>query len=300
VEKEPRIFAIKGNSLDDGPGIRTVIFFKGCPLSCVWCQNPESQSDGEELSYDIKECIDCGTCRTVCDRDAISRDNHFYIDRDICDLCYQCVQECPVGALTIVGQQMSIQAIVEVIKKDIRFFQNSGGGVTLSGGEPTLHMPFVAKLLQELKALNIHILLETCGQFSLAAFDQYIYPSIDQIYFDLKLIDPAEHRQYCGVSNNQILENFEILLKRDQEGGVPILPRIPLIPGITARPRNLGDIAQFLKDHGVTRVSLLEYNPLWLEKSAKIGQVSSFLGNTWMSREDVVQCKNYFEDFEIV
>ena len=299
MENVPLVLAIKGNSLDDGPGIRTVIFFKGCPLSCVWCQNPESKRAGEEISFDAKECIDCGTCRENCGRGALDKDNPFYIDREKCDLCFQCVATCPVGALAIVGKKMSITEIVDVVKKDLPFFLNSGGGVTLSGGEPTLHMPFLSTLIQELKGFGIHILLETCGFFSLSTFDREIYPHLDQIYFDLKIFDREAHRQYCGVSNDRILQNFAALQQRALDGNVPLLPRVPLIPGITATRANLEAIAHFLHQNGATKVALLEYNPLWLEKTAKLGLLPTFASAVWMSREEIQTCKSIFGEFEV-
>ena len=161
--RTPLILDIKGNSLDDGPGIRSVIFFKGCPLSCVWCHNPESKKTGAEIAFDGGRCIDCGTCREVCPEKALSRENPFYIDRSRCPLCFDCVQACPSGALEQVGKEMSINEILEKIVPDKPFFEVSDGGVTLSGGEPTLFMDFAAKLLVALKQQKIHTLVETCS-----------------------------------------------------------------------------------------------------------------------------------------
>ncbi len=269
--RSPLILDIKGNSLDDGPGIRSVIFFKGCPLSCVWCHNPESKKTGAEIAFDWGRCIDCGTCREVCPEKALSRENPFYIDRSRCALCFDCVQACPSGALEQVGKEMSINEILEKIVPDKPFFEVSGGGVTLSGGEPTLFMDFVAKLLVALKQQKMHTLVETCGQFDMDRFMALLYPHLDTIYFDIKIMDPAAHKTYCGVPNHKIVANFKQLLKTAQKDGKVVLPRTPLIPGITDTEKNICDIAALLKGLNVTQAALLAYNPLWHGKSDKIG-----------------------------
>ena len=146
--KRPLFLEIKGNSLDDGPGIRSVVFFKGCPLSCFWCHNPESKSSGIEIAYDAAECIACNTCLETCQESALSTENPFYQHKHKCSLCFECVATCPSTALSRVGVSMSVEEIVKIVLKDKLFFQNSNGGVTLSGGEPTLTMAFTGDLLQ--------------------------------------------------------------------------------------------------------------------------------------------------------
>jgi pyruvate formate lyase activating enzyme len=269
--KSPLILEIKGNSLDDGPGIRSVVFYKGCPLSCVWCHNPESKKASVEISFDPKICIDCGSCRDICPKDALSRDNHFYIDRSKCDLCFLCVDACPSGALDRVGKTMFVEEIVKKILPDKPFFDTSGGGVTLSGGEPTLYMNFTCELLILLKQNKIHTLLETCGYFDLNKFMDKLYPYLDTIYFDIKIMDSSSHKKYCGVSNEKILDNFTQLFQKAANNGKILLPRIPLIPDITDTESNIQEIAAFLKNLNITEAALLAYNPLWHEKSDKVG-----------------------------
>lgn len=303
--KKPLILDIKGNSLDDGPGIRTVIFFKGCPLSCVWCHNPECKYVGHELGWDRKECIGCNSCINVCEPEALSRDNPDFIDRHKCTLCFKCTEVCPADAMTKVGRDMEIEEVIETITKDVPFFVTSGGGVTLSGGEPTLFMRFTADLLKKLKSLNIQTLIETCGHFDCAAFFELLYPYLDSIYYDIKLIETQEHKRYCGVSNERILHNFKELYQASQKkDGVQILPRIAIIPGITDRRENLEAAASFLKGNKVRKVALLHYNPLWIEKSEKLGVHNSYTEDTkmttWMSRSRVKECLAIFEDFEVV
>jgi pyruvate formate lyase activating enzyme len=303
--KKPLILDIKGNSLDDGPGIRTTIFFKGCPLSCVWCHNPECKDAGYELAWDRKECIGCNSCINVCEPAALSRDNPDFVDRRKCTLCFKCAEVCPANAMTKAGHDMGIEEVIEMMRKDVPFFLTSGGGVTLSGGEPTLFMRFAADLLRKLKSVNIQTLIETCGQFDCAAFFELLYPYLDFIYYDIKLMDSQEHRKYCGVSNERILDNFRELYHASQrKGGVEVLPRIALIPGITDRRHNLEAAASFLTENKAREVALLQYNPLWVEKSKKLGVYSSYTEDvkmtTWMSLSHLKECSSIFQTRGIV
>ncbi len=302
--RRPLILDIKGNSLDDGPGIRTVVFFKGCPLSCVWCHNPEGKRPGPEISFDPNECTGCDTCLTVCEHKALDRANPVFVDRELCTLCYECVDACPAEALGRVGRYMVIEEVAAEVEKDLPFFKTSDGGVTLSGGEPTLYMDYTAELLAHLKEIGVHTLLETCGLFGMAEFERKVLPLISAIYFDLKIIDPESHRKQCGISNETILENFRSLYGRYLQGGPEVLPRIPLIPGITATDENLKALADFLGENRVQRLSVLQYNPLWVEKSLKIGTAYPSGGNvdwaSWMGRSEVAHCETIFSDFELV
>ena len=298
--KAPLILEIKGNSLDDGPGIRSVVFYKGCPLSCVWCHNPESKKSTAEISFDAKECIDCGACRDICPEKALSRDNRFYINRDKCTLCFLCADACPSGALERVGKTMSIDDILKKVLPDKPFFDTSGGGVTLSGGEPALYMEFTSQLLKTLKQHNVSTLLETCGYFNLDTFMDMLYPYIDTIYFDIKIINSIAHEKYCGHSNENILENFKQISNMVKHDGKIFLPRTPLIPDITDTEANIRGIAVFLKSLDIAEASLLAYNPLWHEKSDKIGvedpyknskSMASFLENAVLKR-----CRDIFAE----
>jgi len=297
---EPLILDVKGNSLDDGPGIRSVVFFKGCPLSCVWCHNPESKRTGPEISFDPKPCVGCGTCRDVCPEEALSPDNPYYIDRDRCTLCYACVEACPSDALSRVGEPMTVPAIMEKIMADKPFFDTSGGGLTLSGGEPTLFMEFTGRLLAAARGAGIHTLLETCGFFDRDRFLEQVYPHVDAIYYDLKLYDPAAHQKDCGVPNKKILDNFRHLAARVEQDGKTLLPRTPLIPEITATATNLRQIADFLKELGRRQAALLAYNPLWHDKTAQIGQADPWADktvmNTFLDKETLRKCHAIFAE----
>ncbi|MFY9168437.1 MAG: glycyl-radical enzyme activating protein [Desulfomonilia bacterium] len=295
------IFEIKGNSLDDGPGIRTVVFFKGCPLSCLWCHNPESKKSLPEISFDPEKCVGCDSCLAVCPRRALDRTNPMFVDRTQCTLCMECTQVCPSTALSPVGRYLSIAEVMAEIEKDLPFYQTSGGGVTLSGGEPTLFMGFASQLLRTIKERGIHTLLETCGFFDYSRFMELLYPHLDAIYYDIKLFDPGEHKRFCGVSSETILENFAKLIAACARDNREILPRIPLVPGITATRENLGSIARFLKGLNVQKVALLPYNPLWLSKLPMLGQPRrTGLSEEWMTGPEIEECRRIFSDFSIV
>lgn len=297
------LFEVKGNSLDDGPGIRTVIFFKGCPLDCLWCHNPESKKTEIELSFDKEKCIGCGSCIAACTEKALDRNYTCFIDREACTLCMKCTDACPGGALSQVGRFWGLDELMFEIEKDLPFFQASGGGITLSGGEPTLYMDFASRFLQRAKAMGISTLLETCGLFDYERFLTSLSPYLDIIYYDIKLFGAEEHKRYCGVSNTRILKNFADLSRACIDAGIELLPRIPLVPGITATHENLLSIARFLKGLGIAKVELLPYNPLWLSKLETLGQHSEASHTDsmkdWMAVPLVEQCKRLFEGFDV-
>jgi len=301
---EPLILEIKGNSLDDGPGIRTVVFFKGCPLDCSWCHNPESKRTSAEMSFDQEACVGCDACLDACGRGALSREDARFIDREKCDMCVECVEACPSGALSRVGRTMSVEEVAREIEKDLPFFRTSGGGATMSGGEPTMFMDFLSRLLARLEEGGVKTIVETCGHFEADEFEREVLPRVDAVYFDLKILDDVVHRRECGVSNARILENFERLHGECGRRGIELLPRVPLVPGVTATRANLEAIADFLRSCGASRVALLEYNPLWMEKSARLGRPSPRAGelamNSWMPRSEIEACRHAMDGLEIV
>jgi len=303
--KTPLIFEIKGNALDDGPGIRSVVFFKGCPLSCAWCHNPEGQHRQAQIVFDGQKCIGCDSCIEICSQHALNRETAGFLDREKCDLCGDCLDQCPSGALEKCGMSLSVNEVVSRVAKYIPFYQASGGGVTLSGGEPTSYPEFAGELAAKLQEEHVHVLLETSGHFDRTAFDVHLYPHLDAIYFDLKIVDSARHKELCGVDNKRILENFQDLFLRSMEGGVNLLPRVPLIPGMTATKKNLVDIANLLREVGATRVALLPYHPFWIEKLAHLGRprpiaMSSEYLERLMTQDEIAQCYLPFAGLEIV
>ncbi len=290
------LLEIKENALDDGPGIRTVIFLKGCALSCAWCHNPESLRREAELSWDASACLGCGRCLRVCPDEALlpGRDR---VDRDRCSGCFSCLPACPSGALSRVGEETGIDELVARVIRDRPFFQASGGGVTISGGEPTGDLDWLALLVSALRAADVSVLLQTCGTFGLERFEALVHPHLAAIHFDLKIADDAAHRRWCGASNRGIHRNLERLLSLERAGGARVLPRVPLIPGITDTDENLSALARMLTAAGARRVQLMEYNPLWPEKLARVGVAPRVeIERAWMTGAAVARCEQIFAD----
>jgi len=294
----PQVLEIRGNSLDDGPGIRSVVFMKGCPLSCVWCHNPESKRPGPELLFDASICVSCGTCADLCESGALRmKKKKLLFDRSKCTLCFLCTDSCPSGALARAGRSMTVDAIIDEVMKDKPFYDTSGGGVTLSGGEPLMFMDFASELLAGLKKNGLHTLVETCGIFNLKRFTELVLPHVDMIYFDIKLMDASLSERYTGVKNDLILANFralhEISLKKQVDF---LLPRTPLITGMTDTDENLSAIASFLSSLGIGKAALLEYNPLWHAKLDKLGQDTrgAETSREWMDKKHVAHCREIF------
>ena len=293
--RRPLIFDIHRYALDDGPGIRTTVFFKGCPLACIWCHNPEGMRSEPELCHLASRCIACGDCVLCCPRQAITLRQGVAIDRARCDGCGQCAAQCPSGALSVKGQYYRVAELTALLLKDQRFYTNSGGGVTLSGGEPTLHADYVHQLLRGLKRRGVHVALQTCGFFHWESFAAKLLPWIDLIYFDIKCIDEHLHRQWTGRSNRRILANFARLadVARDR-----LICAVPLITGLTAERANIRQVARHIGAIADLPYRLQAYNPgghfkaQWLGKSA-----SSDLPAHAMAPE---QYRRLAEEFEAI
>ena len=268
-EEVPLITDIHHFALDDGPGIRTTVFLKGCPLSCTWCHNPETLGAGREIAFHRQLCIGCGCCLAACPRGAILIDGEVRVARDRCTACGLCAEACPATALRAAGRYYSVSELTEILLRDRLFYETSGGGVTFSGGEPTLFMDYVAEAAHELKRNGIHTAIQTSGYFDCDEFLRKLLPYLDLIFFDLKIFDPEKHRKFTGVSNERILGNF-IRLKRLHQ--IEIVPRIPLVPGITATDENVVRLGNFLKETGCTYCELLSYNSGGMVKRAFLGK----------------------------
>ncbi len=266
--KLPLIFDIHHSALDDGPGIRTTIFLKGCPLSCLWCQNPESLKSTAQIAYYQERCIQCGDCKTICPENAVNPFNHKVINREKCNACGWCADECPTTALRVVGKYYTVGELVDVILKDEIFYETSNGGITFSGGEPTLYMDYVSDVMKELKRKDVHIAIQTSGMFKLSEFKSKVLPYLDLIFYDIKIFDSKMHKKYTGKFNEQILQNFIELTK---ESNTIIVPRVPLIPGITDTTHNLDQIDDFIKSVGIDTYELLPYNSSGISKRTRLG-----------------------------
>lgn len=252
------IFNIQRFSIHDGPGIRTVVFFKGCPLRCLWCHNPEGQIMKKEMVIWDDRCIGCKTCFKTCPNSAVE-------DPSKCVLCGECVKECPADAREIVGKEMSIEEIMAEIEKDRIFYEQSGGGVTFSGGEPLFQYNFLISILKKCKDNGIHTAIETCGYSNweiLLSISKYT----DLFLFDLKVMDDESHRKFTGVSNKMILEN----LKRLSSNHKNIIIRIPVVPGVNDNIENIKKTAEFVSSLGIKEVHLLPFHKGGVDKYRRL------------------------------
>lgn len=289
--KFPLIVDIKKNSREDGPGIRSVVFFKGCPMRCIFCQNIETQETEAEIAFSAKECIGCRKCVNVCSQEAIDLKLPNRIYRDKCIRCGECANVCPGRGLRVVGTYYSVEELTKILIRDKAFYSNSGGGVTLSGGECTLYPDYLKQLLKNLKLNNIHTAIETSGYFDYDIFSEKILPYLDFIYYDVKIADLKAHKKYTGKGNQKIFDNLYRLL---QESDVEIHPRIPLIPGITATRENLSAIVNILHSLGANDVSLLPYNPMGMGMAPKLGKSKPPLPEGFMKPDEEEKIHDIF------
>jgi pyruvate formate lyase activating enzyme len=249
------IFDIDTFSVHDGPGIRMAVYLKGCPLTCRWCHSPESQRPEPDLIIVRERCTYCGICVSVCPNSVHSLDGFGHaIDRERCEACGLCVLECPSGSLVIKGQWVSASEIVDRAERLRPFFDHSGGGVTLTGGEVTAQVAFAQAVLSGCQAKGIHTAIETSGACHWPRLERLVEHA-DLVLYDLKMIDAADHLRWTDSSNRQILDNARRLADRN------IQVRIPLIPGITDTAENMRGIFSFMQDTGLRQVALLPYNP---------------------------------------
>ncbi len=288
------VFDVQRFSIHDGPGIRTTVFFKGCNLACAWCQNPESQDVQPVISFYESRCEQDFSCADVCPADAILKDG-FRVDHDRCTLCLKCIEACPNDALKLIGEELGPEQVFEQILADEAYYESSGGGVTFSGGEPTLYPAFIDSVLDLCNARGIHTTLQTCGTFSQKRWAT-ILPKLQLIYFDLKLMDDTGHKAITGLGNQRILENARYLVAQ----GHPVEFRLPLVEGYTDSAENLEQTAAFLKELGQHQIHLFSYHRMGEAKIDIINGDHPRLGLSTYSPDRVEEITHWFEQEGIV
>jgi len=262
------IFNIQKFSIHDGPGIRTTVFFKGCPLQCIWCHNPESQNSGKEILYDKNKCTLCGSCIKICQNNAIEiKDNDLEMNMDKCTFCGDCTVSCINSARQIAGKEYTVDQVMKEVLKDRVFYKNSKGGVTLSGGEPLIYAAFVEELLMKLKKENIHTAVDTCGAVDFKVLER-ISEYTDLFLYDIKSTDEEKHILYTGVSNKNIIENLIKLSKIHNN----INLRLPIIEGINADENHIFEILKLIRNTNIKKINLLPYHDIAMHKYEKLGR----------------------------
>ena len=269
-------------SVHDGPGLRTTVFLKGCPLACPWCHNPESQRAIPDTLFDEQKCIQCGACRTACPRGAIDLASPLRLDREQCDGCGLCAAACPARALTICGQRMPVHVVVQIIERDRPFYETSGGGVTLSGGEPTFQPEFAATLLAKCRSRGIRTAIQTAGWCSPEALESLLRHT-NLVLFDLKTMNPEQHQRVLGKPLAPVIAR----VRQIAESGRRLLVRVPVVPGFNDDGASLDSILSFAAE--VTdQVAFIAYHRLGAAKYRRLGREDP-MGHTGEPRPEVLR-----------
>jgi pyruvate formate lyase activating enzyme len=287
-------------SIHDGPGIRTIVFLKGCPLHCAWCQNPETLSHLPEIMFVPNNCIGCGKCLAGCPNDCISHAGGRVraIDRDACALpeCGKCQNVCYANAINICGRYLTVTEVMDEVERDTEFYFRTGGGVTFSGGEPFAQPRFFGKLAREAKKRKLHTAVETCGYWKWEAM-RPILGLMDIVLYDVKHMDPDRHRLGTGVANDVILAN----LKRVDSLGIPLRVRIPLVPGFNDSTANIRATATFVSGlANLQALDILPYHRMGEPKWGQLGQSYGMHGVAPHTREQVYECAEIAQEYDIV
>ena len=283
-------------SIEDGPGIRTTIFLKGCPLQCKWCHNPELINPKQELIKSSNNCIGCGHCISICPQDAVSmsQDDGIVIDRDRCDICLKCADECYAKALRPVAKWMTLEEIISIAEEDKGFYDNTGGGITVSGGEILMHADFVKELVKEAGQRGINVCLDTSGfGDSKILMDMALMENVTNVLFDMKSIDDEVHKEYTGVSNQLIIENLRILAA-DERTNSKLIMRMPLVRGVNDGDDIIKRTGELYREIGIKEVNLLPYHNLGMSKMRNIGGRQEEFGQP--TEERITEIEIYFKN----
>jgi pyruvate formate lyase activating enzyme len=295
-DTQGKIFNIQHYSIHDGPGIRTTVFFMGCPLRCQWCQNPESQGFQPILFFDAEKCTGCGQCVEACPEGAIRViEGKSKTDRKQCKGQGNCVEICPYDARSLMGRNATAAEVFEAVNADAIFYQNSGGGITISGGDPVAQPDFAVGILKLCRDAGIHTAIETCG-YAKWEILKPILEYTDLVLYDFKHMDPARHKEYTAVSNKLILDNAKRIRK---DLNLPMLARLPILPGYNDSSENLKSAAQFIADElgNEVKVHLLPYHRLGETKYERMEKPGGCVRIEPPSDERMLAIKKMFESF---
>jgi pyruvate formate lyase activating enzyme len=288
---EALVADIQRFSLHDGPGIRTTVFLKGCFLRCLWCQNPEALGRTPEIAVFVERCTDSGRCAEVCPQGAIRLGAAGRVDFARCTSCGACVHACAHDAIRLVGRRMGVDELERELLKDLAFFEDSGGGVTFSGGEPMVQASFLAMLLPRLSDRRVHTAMETCGMFPWSRMAALL-GSLDLVYFDLKHMDSGIHRRLTGLGNELILANFVKLASSPVE----LVARMPVVPGFNDDQENVRATADFLLAYGHSTIHLLGYHGFGEAKKSHLGAPLAPFQHASMERHELEDFARGFEE----
>lgn len=290
------IFNIQRYSIDDGPGIRSTVFMKGCLLRCLWCSNPESQKPRPEVAHRDSLCNKCGQCKEVCEAQAICvNDKGVHINRKRCIACGKCVEVCSTGALKLFGKEMFVEEVFQEIQKDIQYYQGSGGGITLSGGEPLYQPEFTTALLKLCRDRGIQTCIDTSGYSEVRELEK-VLPYTSLVLFDLKHMDPITHQKLTAFSNKPIIRNLELIVSRD----VPVIVRVPIIPGLNDSSEELTAIARTVAGiNHLSEVNLLPYHKYGIGKYQMLDRRYKLIQLVPPTDMELQKAKEIFESFGI-
>ena len=284
------VFNIQKFSIHDGPGVRTTVFLKGCPLRCKWCANPESQSGRVQMMHDREKCLSCQSCVKACHENAVSMvDGHVKIEHDKCTGCLECEKVCPGRALSHEGDLKTVKEVYDICMQDEIFYEDSGGGVTISGGEGMMQPDFVLELVKMLKESGVHTAIETTGCVGEDVFRK-LAKEFDLLLFDVKHHDSEKHRQGTGLGNEQIIKN----LRWAHSEGIEILPRLPVIPGFNDSIEATRGIALLLKDIGLKKLQLLPFHQMGEKKYEFLGREYELKETAMLHREELTEYREGF------